>query len=404
MRRVNSIKLHKVILSILLCLFFTSACSSILEGDMRVESEHRSTTGDRLPEEVEVSNFSELKEAIVELIYQHETTGQIIVYRYDSDIQWDIDRAIDEVMETDPIARYAVVEISTTLNRIVTFFEIDLKIEYRRSREQVASIVNVSTLRYLRTELFNIMSEYRNEASFQTALHITEDDMIAYIKDSYYQNPRNIIIMPVAVVEIYSTEDSDRIVEVRLHNIELPSVLQQYGESLARSVRLNALAAEGETDAEILLSLAKNLIDACDFDEGTARTISEHGIPNLAATAYSALVRGTAVGEGFAMAFKALCDELGFECQVVLGYLNNMVHAWNIIMLNGDYYHVDIAMCAANGIESAFIKSDAQFANLYIWDTDNTVRCNGTLTLDDIYELLANEGVEDNDLSNLISY
>ena len=376
---------HSAIWLLSTILLILCGCATILEDDMRAESLHKVTTNERPPEEqVEITDYSQLITAFLEMVKQHETAAVLVVYRYDGDVQTDVAKAADEIMRNDPITMYAVAEIAASVNRIVSIFEIDVRIEYKRTREQVASIVNVSTLRYLRTELMSIMSEYREEAVFLTSLRITEEEMIAVINDSYYQNPRSIVIMPVTVIEIFSTDESDMIIEIRLSNIELPRVLQQYGESLTRSVRLNALAAEGENDAEILLSLAQNLIDASDFDEGTARTISEHGVPNLAATAYSALVRGTAVGEGFAMAFKALCDELGFECQIVLGHFNNMVHAWNIVSLYGSYYHVDLAMCAHNGIETAFIKNDDDFANSYTWDTENTVECNGSLTLDDI--------------------
>ena len=149
-------------------------------------------------------------------------------------------------------------------------------------------------------------------------------------------------------------------------------------------VRQNAERALGETDAEILLSLVDNLMASTEFDEGTARTISIHGAQNFAATASGALVRGLAVGEGFAMAFKALCDELRFDCRVVLGYIDDRVHAWNIVSLDGDYYHIDVAMCVVYGLEAAFLKSDIDFEELYTWDRDNTVKCEGMLTLEDI--------------------
>jgi len=161
-------------------------------------------------------------------------------------------------------------------------------------------------------------------------------------------------------------------------------IMRGYGASLSLSVRRNAGLAVGENDAEILLSLAENLIAACSYDEGAARTVSEHSADNVAATAYGALIRGSAVGEGFAMAYKALCDELGFDCRIVLGYHNGMVHAWNIVSLYGEYYHIDVAMCAKNDIRTAFLKRDADFRWSYSWDTDETVRCNGTMTLDDI--------------------
>ena len=61
-----------------------------------------------------------------------------------------------------------------------------------------------------------------------------------------------------------------------------------------------------------------------------------------------------------------------------------MIHAWNIVSLQGDYYHVDVAMGDVNGIETAFLKTDEDFMERYTWDMDNTVKCNGPLTYEDI--------------------
>lgn len=59
-----------------------------------------------------------------------------------------------------------------------------------------------------------------------------------------------------------------------------------------------------------------------------------------------ALGNGVAVCEGMAKAFKALCDELNIWCIVALSDNNpekgiKYRHAWNIVRMEGKYYHVD---------------------------------------------------------------
>ena len=192
-------------------------------------------------------------------------------------------------------------------------------------------------------------------------------------------------MLPFVTVEMFPDEGVDRIYEIQFGYTESnPSMLQRYSEDLVSYVRRNAELAVGENDAEILLSLVNNLVESTTYDEGTARTIHMHGAQNFAATAFGALVNGSAVGEGFAMAFKALCDELGFDSRVVLGFYEGRIHAWNIVSLYGDYYHIDVAMSVLNGLETAFLKTDEDFEEFYTWDWENTVRCEGELTLEDI--------------------
>jgi len=362
-----------------------SGCATILEDDRLTESLHPVMQPERPPEEqIEVSNYDELKTELLNFVVQHVNTGRIYATNYDGDVTADAQVACREILNYDPIGTYALLDISCHATRIVSYYEVDVNIDYKRTKQQIESIVNVSTLRYLRTELLNVMSDYREEAVIRTTLNITTEDIIALVRETFYQNPRRTVMMPVMAVETFPVSGNDKIYELRFGYVERASILRQHGANLERYVRRNAELAVGENDAEILLSLIENLTAASIYDAGTARTISVHGAQNFAATAFGALVNGSAVGEGFAMAFKALCDELGFECIVVLGHLDGMIHAWNIVSLYGDHYHIDVAMCSVDGIESAFLKTDADFVERYSWNMEGTISCKGTLTYEDI--------------------
>jgi len=374
---------------LILCavLFSAAGCASILEDDKLIINPHFSEPQERPPEEhvAEITNYDELKEEIMGLIGDFAETGRMIAYTYDGDISADIVRVRKEIINNDPIGAYAVESIAGTATRFVSYSDIEVDIEYKRTKQQVDSIVNVSTLRYLRIELLRVMSGYQDEALFRTSLQITDEEFDAFARGLYYQNPRSIVMLPVTAVETFPVYGEDRIYELKFRYIEQSGIMQQYGTSLSAYIRRIAGLPVGENDAEILLSLAENLMEACVYEQGLARTIGVHGAQNFAVTAYGTLVNGRAVGEGYAMAFKALSDELGFDCRVVLGYHGGMIHAWNIISLYGDYYHVDIAMCSVNGIETAFLRTDKGFVEHYTWDIENTVRCNGALTYEDLF-------------------
>ena len=59
-----------------------------------------------------------------------------------------------------------------------------------------------------------------------------------------------------------------------------------------------------------------------------------------------ALLNNKCVCEGFAKAFKFLCDKIDLECWVVTGKGSSSIgtgpHAWNIVKINGYYHHVDV--------------------------------------------------------------
>lgn len=65
-------------------------------------------------------------------------------------------------------------------------------------------------------------------------------------------------------------------------------------------------------------------------------------------SAYNALKDGKAVCYGYAALYQKFCDELGLEC-IVLTSLDDTAHAWNVVKLNGQYYHVDTTFGTQNG-------------------------------------------------------
>ena len=387
--KISTLKIAIFLIVCQAALLLLSGCADILEDATYSESPHQIAVYERPPEEViQVSNYAELEEAILELVAQYTDTARLRIYSYDGNIDSDIDKLCFELQHYDPIGSYAITDITYSMQTIVSYIEVEVEIEYGRERSQIDSIITVSTQRFLMTELLSALSDYQDEALYRTTLNtISSDEIMNLVRVVYYRNPRSVVMLPVMAVDTFPNSGDDKIYELVFRNFEPSSILRQYTATLTEYVRRNAESAGGDTDAEILLSLANNLIGACVYDAGIAKTISEHGAQNLAVTAYGALVNGSAVGEGFAMAYKALCDELGFNCSIVLGYLDGMIHAWNIVSIYGEYYHIDVSMCAFNGIETMFLKTDGDIEEAYSWDKENTVRCTGALTYEEVAKI-----------------
>ena len=66
-------------------------------------------------------------------------------------------------------------------------------------------------------------------------------------------------------------------------------------------------------------------------------------------TVYGALVKGQALCEGYAKAFSYLCNKAGIENMIVTGYTNE-AHMWNMVKVNGNWYHVDVTWDKPSGM------------------------------------------------------
>lgn len=90
-------------------------------------------------------------------------------------------------------------------------------------------------------------------------------------------------------------------------------------------------------DIEIALLLHDFLIRECDYDE---ENYLNNSIPEKSYNAYGALVDGQAVCNGYAIAYSYLLQQSGIESYVLASDVMN--HAWNLIRLDGSWYHVDV--------------------------------------------------------------
>ena len=84
------------------------------------------------------------------------------------------------------------------------------------------------------------------------------------------------------------------------------------------------------------------------------------------------------------MAYKLVCDSNNVECIVVIGLKDNAEHYWNIVNLNGDYYHIDVSAVNTEGISVTFLRSDSGLPAGYEWDRNGYPECRGALSYYDV--------------------
>ena len=100
---------------------------------------------------------------------------------------------------------------------------------------------------------------------------------------------------------------------------------------LAASIILGGIP-EGASDFETVVYFHDKIVKGCDFS-----TDKEH-----VSSAYGVLVSGYGQCEGYAAAMDLLCDKAGIPSFIVCGTNSEgSTHAWNKIMLDGEWYNAD---------------------------------------------------------------
>ena len=91
------------------------------------------------------------------------------------------------------------------------------------------------------------------------------------------------------------------------------------------------------SDYDIAKALHDWLVLNCRYDE----RLFSGNMPYDSYTAYGPLKYGTSVCAGYAKAYLALLESAGMEAEYVTGNTTAGYHAWNVVKIDGEWYHVD---------------------------------------------------------------
>ena len=208
---------------------------------------------------------------------------------------------------------------------------------YGRTRDEIHEIW--TAMRYDHPE-FHWHNQYYWEPDF-----IPHTDKVAAVKPNYYM----------------TADERER------RQREIESSVEQYLEGITDET--------GDFDAalQVFLNLAKELdydsiaLDRQEKQEG--RLIHRRDTPDDLRNLYGALVQKKAVCAGYAIAYQYLLQRLGMEAITVSGNAGGR-HAWNIIKMEGDYYHVDTTWGDGSDTDPAKNSDEPSFAYFGLSDQE----------------------------------
>lgn len=368
-------------------LLFLTGCDSLLESEYISVTDYvddnQSDTGDAIT----ITDYSGLKRRIEALVESRgdELTLQLI--GYEGDVSDDIGRACTEVKINTAYGAYAIDYMSNDKQWIVSYYEVTIQVTYKKTAAEMDAILELSSLYSAREEVQKAAAEMSDTLVFRLAsATLDESAIIEYVQEAYYPtygssveiDRSGILRMPEISVNIYPDSGQDRIFEVTLdfgvERDEIEEMRQALGQALADiDERVTA-----KQTIQAVTELCREISGLCEYDPESQQRAQELGEDSgLGSTAYGALVEGYADCEGLAMAFAQACRLREIECYVVRGQQGVRDHVWNIVGIDGQYYHVDVSQYAL-GITSPVLKGDADMQANYLWNQGVYPECPAT--------------------------
>ena len=163
-----------------------------------------------------------------------------------------------------------------------------------------------------------------------SAYGILTSQMSGIITNEIYQNPAFFYLDGVS----YSYSPATNIVSTVYftYYFDTPAIQRMKANYETAVAKALAVIQSGMTSAEKALAMHDYLVLNAKYDY-------ENQSAQLSQTAYGILVLGTGVCGGYSLAYKDLISRLGIPVIKVTSAA--MSHAWNMVYLDGSWYHVD---------------------------------------------------------------
>ncbi len=324
----------KRVLSLLLCaaLLPLSGCAAMLERGRETSTTHVDYAVTEDESILRAETYQGLVNAMLYFVSGHRTGGTIRLYNYTGDVEADLANARDEVMYDDPLGAYSVRALTYDATRILTYYEVELRIAYARSAQEVDALREVTGLAGVRQELKRLVAGQEASATFLASYFSGDRELLEQLLLlACYSAPELSWHHDVSSREIvlYPETGTRRVIEARLTwsrgAAEVAAEEREYAQQLetaaAALLEANPPAGESYTVEEL-----------ADIVRAAAGGADSAGTP----LALYALTGEPASDFGLLMAMEYLCQQCGIEVEPV----NGGQGLWLIVAARPGYRHL----------------------------------------------------------------
>lgn len=304
---------------------------------------------------IAVSSYQELRSALIRMLENAEDTRTLSLADFNSEfVETNLQLAIRNVRNSTPMGAYAVEDITYDFGSTGGVSAVVVTVKYNHNRNELKSLRQVSgmsaakiliqgALERLEPGLVFLVNGYRS----------TDFDQL--IRDYARQNPDIVMEIPQVTDNVYPDVGASRIVELKFTYETSRDSLKTMQTYVRTKFSSATMFVSGEDiPMEKYRRLYSFLMETSDYTMETSITPS-----------YSLLRHGVGDSRALATVYAAMCRKSGMDCRIVTGTREGEPWTWNMISLDGQYYHLDLVECYLDG--SFTLRYDQDMAG-YVWD------------------------------------
>lgn len=305
---------------------------------------------------ISASSYDQLYLALEQAVESAVGQLTISVAQYDRNkIEPDMELAVENLRIHNPIAAYAIADYQWELGSIGGEQVLAVQFHYIYDQTHIHKITSYYNQTQIKEAIYEALKACDSGLVFR-AKNFTEMDYLQLVEDYATRNPQLIMELPQVTVAVYPETGKDRLVELKF--------IYQTSRDTLRSM---------QTQVQTVVDAAVDMVSVTAQPRGKYTQIyvlvidrfSSYTLETSITPAYSLLVYGVGDGRAIATVYAAVCRQAGLECMTVVGTCDGEPRYWNIVMIDGVYYHVDLLRSKQEGQFREMGDSEMEG---YVWD------------------------------------
>ncbi len=345
---------RRVICLALIIAIMLGGCSW-MSGTYVSVTPHYEQSQDAQSDSLSAANYQELRGVLSELVESGAENAVIYVPNYDKEyVEQGMDGAVRYISEILPTGAYAIDKVAYEIGTSAGQPAISVNISYLHGRSELRRIRQAADMEAAE----GIILEAVGNCSDSVVIYVkryAETDLVQLVADYTAENPEVVMEMPQIAVGIYPDSGTERMLELKFTYQSSRESLRTMQTQVKRVFDSAALYInQNDAQEQKFNQLFNFLTERFEYKYETSITPS-----------YSLLCHGVGDARAFADTYGAMCRRAGLDCKTVSGTRAGEAWYWNLIQVDGVYYHVDLIESRSTGILQKY--SEEQMDG-YVWD------------------------------------
>lgn len=209
--------------ALLLSALTLTGCVPMLERSYADASPHMQFSDDSENESIlRAQTYQGLVSALLYLVGKGEEAGVVRLYQYGSitgTAASDVDRACLEVTQEDPLGAYAVDYIKYDVEQTPAYYQVNVKLAYTRTPEEIARVISVTGSSAVAGELEELLKDRPETVTFRISYFTAADSadtLRQAVEEAYAETDADLPPLEDVTVTLYPSVGPQRVAEIGL--------------------------------------------------------------------------------------------------------------------------------------------------------------------------------------------